>query len=85
MATDTHRRADSKAARFVDETAVFRVLGADAAAQHGVTPETISKRIAGLKAEPLHGNAASRHSKFVTFTDGSTAAQVVASRRWEVW
>lgn len=78
-------KADSKAAKFVDDTAVYRVLGAEVAAQFGVTPERIQAQIKGLTAEPLGHNNECRYSKFVTFPDGSCAAQVKASRRWEVW
>lgn len=78
-------KPDTRAAKFVDDTAVFRVLGPEAAAQHGVTAERIKKQIEGLVAEPLVLNPASRYSKFVTFSDGSCAAQVLYSRRWEVW
>lgn len=77
-------KADTKAAKFVDDTAVFRRLGEDAA-QYGITADTIREQIKGLAAEPLNGNAASRYSKFVTFRDESCVAQVVGSRRWEVW
>lgn len=78
-------KADTKAARFVDDTAVYRVLGAEVAAQFEVTQERIRKQIEGLAAEPLNGNPAARYTKFVTFRDGSCAAQVRGSRRWEVW
>lgn len=78
-------KADSKAAKFVDDTAVFRVLGPEAAAQYGVTAESIKAQIEGLVAEPLVANNDSRYSKFVTFPDGSCVAQVKGSRRWEVW
>lgn len=77
-------KADSLAAKFVDDTAVFRRLG-DEAADYGITADTIRAQIQGLKAEPLGHNAAARYSKFVTFPDGSCVAQVVGSRRWEVW
>jgi hypothetical protein len=78
-------KADTKAAKFVDDTAVYRVLGPETAAQHGVTADSIKAQIVGLAAEPLVGNADSRYSKFVTFPDGSCVAQVKGSRRWEVW
>lgn len=78
-------KPDSKAAKFVDDTAVFRVLGADVAAQFGVTAERIKAQITGLAAEPLGHNNECRYSKFVMFPDGSCAAQVKGSRRWEVW
>lgn len=78
-------KADTQAARFVDDTAVYRVLGPEVAAQFGVTSERIKKQIGDLVAEPLHGNPHARYQKFVTFRDGSCAAQVTGSRRWEVW
>lgn len=75
---------DSKAMKFVDDTAVYRRLG-DEAAAYGITADSIRKQIAGLTAEPLNGNPAARYQKFVTFDDGSCIAQVRGSRRWEVW
>lgn len=78
-------KADTKAAKFVDDTAVFRVLGEEKARELGVTRERIAAQIKGLEAEPLVGNPHARYSKFVTFPDGSCAAQVLGSRRWEVW
>lgn len=77
-------KAENQATKFVDDTAVFRRLG-DEAADYGITADTIRAQITGLKAEPLHGNDTCRYSKFVTFRDGSTVAQVNGSRRWEVW
>lgn len=77
-------KPDTLAAKFCDDTAVFRRLG-DEAADYGITADTIREQIKGLKAEPLGHNAASRYSKFVTFRDGSCVAQVRGSRRWEVW
>lgn len=75
---------ESQAMKFVDDTAVFRRLG-DEAAGYGITADTIREQIKGLAAEPLNGNPAARYQKFVTFRDGSCAAQVRGSRRWEVW
>jgi len=75
---------ESKAMKFVDDTAVFRRLG-DEATAYGITSDTIREQIKGLVAEPLNGNPHSRHQKFVTFPDGSCIAQVRGSRRWEVW
>lgn len=85
MVTPVKIKADTQAAKFCDDTAVYRVLGPEVAAQHGVTTERIQKQIKGLAAEPLNGNPASRYTKFVTFRDGSCVAQVRGSRRWEVW
>jgi hypothetical protein len=78
-------KAETKAAKFVDDAAVFRVLGADEAARHGVTADSIKAQLKNLDAEPLVGNPHARYSKFVTFRDKSCAAQVSGSRRWEVW
>lgn len=75
---------DSKAMKFVDDTAVFRRLG-DEAAAYGITADSIRAQIAGLAAEPLIGNKEARYQKFVTFPDGSCVAQVKGTRRWEVW
>lgn len=77
-------KPDTLAAKFTDDTAVFRRLG-DEAADYGITADTIREQIKGLKAESLGHNAASRYSKFVMFRDGSCVAQVRGSRRWEVW
>lgn len=73
---------ESQAMKFVDDTAVFRRLG-DEAAGYGITTDTIKAQIAGLTAESL--DSPGRYSKFVTFRDGSCIAQVRGSRRWEVW
>lgn len=78
-------KSDSLACKFVDDTAVFRVLGEERAAELGVTRERIAAQIKGLVAEPLGHNDHCRYSKFVTFPDGSCVAQVKSSRRWEVW
>lgn len=77
-------RGDTQAMTFVDDTAVYRRLG-DEAADYGITQDSIRAQIAGLAAEPLNGNPHSRYTKFVTFPDGSCVAQVRGSRRWEVW
>lgn len=75
---------DTQAMKFVDDTAVYRRLG-DEAADYGITADTIKDQIAGLKAESLPHNKDSRYAKFVMFYDGSCAAQVRGMRRWEVW
>lgn len=75
---------ETQAMKFVDDTAVFRRLG-DEAAHYGITADSIREQIAGLKAEPLNGYQQSRYGKFVMFRDGSCVAQVRNSRRWEVW
>lgn len=75
---------ESQAMKFVDDTAVFRRLG-DEAAHYGITADTIREQIKGLVAEPLNGYQGSRYGKFVMFRDQSCAAQVRNSRRWEVW
>lgn len=70
--------------KFVDDTAVYRRLG-DEAADYGITADSIREQINGLTAEPLNGNPQARYQKFVMFRDKSCAAQVRGSRRWEVW
>lgn len=77
-------KTETKATKFVDDTAVLRRLG-DEAEHYGVTAGSIRDQIKGLVAEPLNGNPAARYQKFVTFSDGSCVAQVRGSRRWEVW
>lgn len=78
-------KSDSKACRFVDQAAIIRVLGDEKAAELGVTRESVAAMVKGLVPEPLGTNPHARYSKFVTFSDGSCAAQVISSRRWEVW
>lgn len=71
----------TQAERYVDDVQILQRLG-DAAAQHGITRESIRELLVDVSApEPLqHGP----YSKFIVFPDRSIAAQVRGSKRWEV-
>lgn len=71
----------TQAELYVDDVQILQRLG-DAAAQHGITRESIKAQLTDVSApETLHGGP---YQKFIVFPDKSIAAQVRGTRRWEV-
>lgn len=78
-------KADCAAAKYVDDTMVLRRLGEEAAAAHGITREQIKRDHLNPDEIAVEKLAQGPYQQWIHFKDGSDAAQVRGSKRWEVW
>lgn len=80
---DANYSTVNDATKFVDATALLRLLGEDkTVGGHGVTRDSITSMLIDVAKEDFNGGP---YSCWLTFRDGSCAAQVRASKRWEMY
>lgn len=89
MATHEKRTPDANystvndATKFVDATCLLRMLGEDKTGTgHGVTRESVQAMLVDVAKENF---VSGPYGCWLTFRDGSCAAQVRAAKRWEVY